>query len=126
MRSPAAWAQCALASRAVDNLVGTPIEQRRLAASRLAHIALDTDADGITVTRHEIPVDGGTIPVYVYRPTATGLVPALVYTHGGGYWSGQASHVDHLAREYVQAVGCVVVNVEYRLAPEVIDMGRLA
>jgi acetyl esterase len=60
------------------------------------------------------------IPVRVYRPDppGSGPLPALVYFHGGGWVIGSMDAVDPLCRKLAVAAGCVVVNVEYRLAPE--------
>lgn len=53
----------------------------------------------------------------VHRPSDATL-PALVYFHGGGWvWSSVDTH-DRLAREYADAGGCAVVNVDYALSPE--------
>jgi acetyl esterase len=57
------------------------------------------------------------IPVRTYRPRS-GRLPAIVYFHGGGWVIGGIESVDALCRELAVRVGCVVVSVDYRLAPE--------
>ncbi|WP_168701318.1 alpha/beta hydrolase [Gordonia paraffinivorans] len=62
----------------------------------------------------------GPIPVRIYRPVqapATGA-PALVWYHGGGMIMGSLHSFDRLARDVAAATGAVIVNVDYRLAPE--------
>ncbi len=59
------------------------------------------------------------VPVRVYRPAgASGSLPALLYIHGGGFVIGSIETEDPIARMLASEVGCVVVSVEYRLAPE--------
>lgn len=59
------------------------------------------------------------VPVRVYRPAeAAGVLPALVWIHGGGYIGGQLEQDDVMVKEWVRDIQLVVVSVEYRLAPE--------
>lgn len=47
-----------------------------------------------------------------------GVLPVLVYAHGGGWvWSSVDTH-DRLVREYAAASGITVVSVDYALSPE--------
>ena len=65
-----------------------------------------------------IPGPAGPVPVRVYWPVTGKPLPALVYLHGGGWVFGNIDSVDRNCRALANAVECVVVNVEYRLAPE--------
>ena len=65
-----------------------------------------------------IPGPAGPIPVRVYTPTGDDPFAVLVYFHGGGWVFGGIDTHDPLCRELTRAVGCVVVSVDYRLAPE--------
>jgi acetyl esterase len=47
-----------------------------------------------------------------------GLLPALVYFHGGGLVAGSLDTHDPICRALSNATGCVLVSVDYRLAPE--------
>ena len=61
----------------------------------------------------------GDVPVRVYRPAAaTGTLPGLVWIHGGGMIFGTIDQEDLTCDAFAEAVGCVVVSVDYRLAPE--------
>jgi acetyl esterase len=58
------------------------------------------------------------IPVRVYWPETGTILPALVYYHGGGWVIGNLDSVDRTCRALANASGCVVISVDYRLAPE--------
>jgi acetyl esterase len=64
------------------------------------------------------PGVGGDIPVRVYRPEGDGPHPLLVWYHGGGFVIGDLDTADSTARELTSRAGCIVVSVDYRLAPE--------
>jgi acetyl esterase len=73
-----------------------------------------------SVTDHLVPVEGGTILVRIYTPPGPGPHPAHVLLHGGGWWHGSIEDwiIDVQARERCVGAQCVVVTVDYRLAPE--------
>lgn len=65
-----------------------------------------------------IPIPGYEIPVRVYTPEGEGPFPVLVNFHGGGWVVGDLDADDFQCRTIVNAAQCVVVSVDYRLAPE--------
>ncbi len=67
-----------------------------------------------------IPGLGGDIAVRVYTPAAAvGETPGvLVWFHGGGWVIGDLETADATCRALANRAGCVVVSVDYRLAPE--------
>lgn len=65
-----------------------------------------------------IPGPAGDIPVRIYRPRDTSPLPALVYFHGGGWVIGSLDSHDGVCRALAKEADCVVVSVDYRLAPE--------
>jgi acetyl esterase/lipase len=58
------------------------------------------------------------IPIRVYWPHTGRNLPALVYYHGGGWVIGSLDSVDRTCRALANASGCVLISVDYRLAPE--------
>ena len=72
----------------------------------------------ISVELDRIQTDDGEIPVRVYRPRTVGVVPTIVFLHGGGYVLGGVEQMDFEARLLSLKAASVVVSVEYRLAPE--------
>ena len=65
-----------------------------------------------------LPGPGGEIPVRVYRPAGDGPWPALIYMHGGGWVLGDLDMCDGTCRSLANLAGCLVISVQYRLAPE--------
>jgi acetyl esterase/lipase len=75
----------------------------------------------IEVTKQLVPgpVGAPDVPVIVYVPKNQPQPrAALLWIHGGGYIIGSAAQDDGQVKEIVSQVGCVVVSVDYRLAPE--------
>lgn len=58
------------------------------------------------------------IPVRVYVPESEGPYPTLVYLHGGGWVLGDLDIYDPTCRAITSGADCMVVSVDYRLAPE--------
>ena len=62
----------------------------------------------------------GPIPLRLYRPAAAPPTasPVLVFFHGGGWVIGDLETHDGVCRHLAERSGCVVIAVDYRLAPE--------
>lgn len=73
-----------------------------------------------SVTQSIVATSAGDTSVLVYRPhkTPETPVPVFVNIHGGGFVMGSADDDDVWSRKIVNAVECVVVNIDYHLAPE--------
>jgi len=71
----------------------------------------------VTTQRRSISGPGGDIPVRIYTPEGEGL-PILLYFHGGGWVAGSVDAVENIGRGIADRAGCIVINVDYRLAPE--------
>jgi acetyl esterase len=61
---------------------------------------------------------GGELPLRIYTPAGTAPFAALVYFHGGGWVVGSIETHETLCCALANKAGCVVVSVDYRLAPE--------
>jgi acetyl esterase len=62
--------------------------------------------------------DVGGVPALVTTPNGDGPFPVLVWIHGGGWVIGSAVDSQSTARDLAAGAGCIVVSVDYRLAPE--------
>ncbi len=107
--------------------MGSPPEGLSAADSRAwYHERIDANFTALSEDRppaalevdYQVPVDGITITVRVYRPDLAGPLPCYIYFHGGGFWLGTISQANSTCRGISTDVGCAVVNVDYRLAPE--------
>jgi acetyl esterase len=58
------------------------------------------------------------VPCQIITPPGDGHFPILVYIHGGGWVIGTADQYVPLCRDLAMKARAVVVNVDYRLAPE--------
>ena len=71
-----------------------------------------------SVINRMIPGPDGDIPIRIYVPKSGGPFPALILFHGGGFVFGNIDTYDGNARRLAMGVGCIVISVGYRLAPE--------
>ncbi|MBI1187324.1 MAG: alpha/beta hydrolase fold domain-containing protein [Alphaproteobacteria bacterium] len=94
------------------------------AAERVTIAGFDVDPAvraRVAQTTHAVPGPTGApdISVIVYRPRdARGVLPCIYHIHGGGYVGGAATMMAPFHYPLVDELGCVLVTVEYRLAPE--------
>ena len=99
-----------------------PYEQSSVAEARarMDMIAmLEAPAEPVAVVRDlTIPGPLGELSLRMYAPLSTRPQPALLYFHGGGWVIGSITAYDRLCRALANAAQCVVISVDYRLAPE--------
>ena len=58
------------------------------------------------------------IPLRIYTPEGSGPFPILVFMHGGGWVIGSLDTCDKICRFLANRVFCIVISVDYRLAPK--------
>ncbi|MDZ7701367.1 MAG: alpha/beta hydrolase [Halobacteriales archaeon] len=85
----------------------------------LDELFTDDDPEPVASTT-DLAINGPAepIPVRIYTPEGEPPFPVLVYYHGGGWMRGSLDGYDGLCRLIAAEAGCVVVSVDYRLAPE--------
>jgi acetyl esterase len=100
-----------------------PFEVMTPAAARaqMEATARSRKAEPLPVARVEermIPGPAGDIRLRLYRPSAAGPAPAIVYYHGGGHVIGSLDTHDLIARNLCAGAEAVVASVDYRMGPE--------
>ena len=99
-----------------------PVPQRRAARQSaldgLLTVVDERPAEISATSDVDIAVDGGRITVRLYQPNGSPPLPAIVFLHGGAWWLGTLDLVDSLCHRLCTSGGAVIVNVDYRRAPE--------
>ncbi|TDD89494.1 alpha/beta hydrolase [Actinomadura darangshiensis] len=66
-----------------------------------------------------VPAGAGDVRVRIVKPAGTaGVLPVVLYVHGGGWILGNAGTHDRLVRELAAGAGAAVAFVEYDRSPE--------
>ena len=79
--------------------------------------AVETPPTTAVVTVQKIPTRDEDLSLHVFQPEDVPKNnPALLWIHGGGYIMGDAN--DLVAPLLAEQVGCTVISVDYRIAPE--------
>lgn len=87
------------------------------ADGRAMYLAMNAENSREAVTEvRDAMADG--VPVRIYNPNPTETMPCLVFFHGGGWVIGDLETHDGVCRKLANSANCVVVAVDYRLAPE--------
>jgi len=63
-------------------------------------------------------IEGRIIPVRIYSPAPEQALPVVIHYHGGGHMCGSVELYDPICRKVAAQGQCIVISVEYRLAPE--------
>ena len=95
-----------------------PQEARRAFDERRERVELAPEP--VAETR-DLAIDSaaGPIPARLYTPAGGAAPrPLALYFHGGGFVIGNLESHDSLCRRLANRAGCLVLSVDYRLAPE--------
>ena len=118
MRAALAEYEAALALRLPDPPpVPDPAMRGDWTAARLSLIRPDPRDAGVVRTPW-IGAEARPRAVQFRPPGAEGVLPAIVWLHGGGWCLGGIATLEHAFRRLCTLTGFAVVGVEYRLAPE--------
>jgi acetyl esterase/lipase len=96
----------------------------RLAAERVAAAEVEAAESAVAIETRSIDgPDGRPLNLRFYRGVSEGSegssgAPLVLYAHGGGFVSGNLDTDHAQCVELARAAGCLVVSVDYRLAPE--------
>jgi len=94
-----------------------PVERVRRAIGRQLATGLPKEPVG-SVEDRTVPGPAGPVPIRVYRPDDGSGRPLIVFFHGSGFVICDLDTHDDICRQLCARSGCVVVSVDYRLAPE--------
>ncbi len=101
------------------DLYDIPATRKRMDEMAAAQMAKMPAIEGIASMDRHVPGPDGDVFVRIYQPTdRLATLPALVWIHGGGYVLGSVERDDLLATHLAKVAQCLVVSVEYRIAPE--------
>lgn len=108
----------------LDLFPTTVLSQETLIEMRARDAVFPVDPDSVervALTRRPVPGPAGApeVDVLIYRPkAAAGPLPCIFHVHGGGYVGGTAGQMEFMHRPMAHDLGCMIISVEYRLAPE--------
>lgn len=105
------------------------VSHENLAAMRERQLPVPQPDDCRVTLEHKTvrgPEGAPDILLHIYRPSdARGELPCIYHIHGGGYIGGAALDMEGIHRPLSAELGCVIVSVDYRLAPETVFPGAI-
>jgi acetyl esterase len=110
----------AVIERMVTELPPDPLPPEEMRAMFAAAWPVPSSVEPVgRIYERTIPGPGGDLRVRVYEPASgAGPFPGLVWFHGGGWVIGSLDENEATCRALCRQAGCVVMSVDYRLAPE--------
>lgn len=119
----------ALLDRVASDFAGDPaepgIDDRRAALDRMARLYGPPVDPAMPVEERTIAGPGGPIGLHIHGADGPAGRPILVNLHGGGWVLGGPDTYAGVMQAYQAAGDCVVVDVDYRRAPETRYPGAL-
>jgi acetyl esterase len=106
-----------MAASGAPPLNALPVPEARKAMAAL-FAAPGTPEPVKQVEDRVVRAPGVSLPVRMYTPEGSSPFPVLVYFHGGGWVLGDRDTHDATCRSLANGAGCMVISVDYRLAPE--------
>ena len=80
-----------------------------------------TDRERTELVERNVPGPSGApdVGIRIYRPKVlAGALPCIFHIHGGGFVPGKAAELEGAHLPLAADLGCCIVSVDYRLAPE--------
>ena len=103
----------------LENSLGIVRQNTNAMAAQSVEASKDILGVGKETFEVTYPDNSHTIKLNVYKPTnANTVLPALYHTHGGGLVIGKPEQQEGLLKTLVKDLNCIIVSVDYRLAPE--------
>ncbi|KAK5942473.1 hypothetical protein PMZ80_005038 [Knufia obscura] len=111
------WLDFEKASGGRIALAGSPLDIKKQSEDLAAALLPQAPKPSGNVEVKDEKVDG--IPCKVYKPKgASGALPIAIWTHGGGYMTGDVNMDDLICQAVSEHTNSVVVNIGYSLTPD--------
>ena len=105
-------------------IASLPIAQRK--ANKAAAWTTYPVPSDVTMVYGSIAARSGPLAIKQYHPPSLNPdAPRILFMHGGGWISGGLDTLDHLCANLCRSAQCLIVSVDYRLAPETPFPGAL-
>ncbi len=109
-------------AEAFHDPLAPPAAQMDIQAAREGHVLeayeLSIPTDQIQIEDRRITLHHRSLRLRIYTPAQAGPFPILVFAHGGCWTFCSIESHEQLCRYYCLHAQCVVVSVDYSLAPE--------
>ena len=86
--------------------------------ARRAALVAEMPLDGVSVEASHVTIGDRNISIRIYRGTTERPAPTLFFFHSGGLVLGNLDTDHRMCVALARGAQCVVISVEYRLAPE--------
>lgn len=96
---------------------GDPQQARKLMGGVFKNLSSKPEEIGSVINR-TVKTSERETPIRLYYPKNSKNCPALIYLHGGGLIIGNMDDQDPVCRKIAKNAGCLVISVDYGLAPE--------
>ncbi|HET7322995.1 MAG TPA: alpha/beta hydrolase [Halococcus sp.] len=100
------------------SLSGDDVAESRTQLDTMMDLAGDDPVSVGEVADVSIPVEDRELSARAYVPDGEGPFPTVAFFHGGGFVLGSLEGYDNFCRLLANRSACLVVSVDYRLAPE--------
>ena len=109
-----------LTAAKLPNVLQPSVAERRAGLAELMKLSGPQPTVSCVEDRSLPGLQGHAVGFRIYTPlnAKSGILPGLIYFHGGGLVAGSIATHDCFARALTNASACRVISVEYRLAPE--------
>ncbi len=105
----------ALGTPAINSV---PVDVARTMYDKGAEYSKGTPPEPFAVESLLIEEGDSQLKAWLYRPSEKKKLPILVFFHGGGFTIGSLQSHDAVCRHLCVEADCLVLSVDYRLAPE--------
>ena len=102
------------AAARLPQLEEVSVEEARALREERGNPLAPNSCDLADISDHEFQVNGGTMLGRVYTPhnRGKGLLPGLVFYHGGGFVLGNVEQYDTVTQHIALHSGCIVVSID--------------